>query len=145
MDDELEELVGQLPARQVVVLLDACFSGGGTNVVRARGVTNTAVNGAPAPRPLVEATAGRVVMSASRPDQPAFEDDQRGGLFTSFLLEGLGGSADLDGDHLVTVLELYQFVAPRVRDYVRSHYQLEQTPVLEVRTLSGEIVLARRP
>jgi len=95
-------------------------------------------------RPLIEASAGRVVISASRPDQAAFEDDQRGGLFTSFILEGLRGPADLDGDGKVTVLELYQFVSPRVREYSRQHYQAEQTPVLEVRGLSGEIVMARR-
>lgn len=144
MDDDLEELVGKIPARQVVVILDACYSGGGAGVIRVRGVSNPAVKPPTTARPLIEASAGRVVISASRPDQPAFEDDQRGGLFTSFLVEGLRGGADLDGDDRITVLELYQFAAPRVRDYSRQHYQAEQTPVLEVRGLSGEIVLATR-
>ncbi len=144
MDDDLEELVGNLPARQVVVILDACYSGGGTGVIRARGVSNPAVKAPAQARSLVEASTGRVVISASRPDQPAFEDDQRGGLFTSFLVEGLRGPADLDGDGTITVLELYQYVSPRVREYSRQTYQAEQTPVLEVRGLSGEIVMARR-
>lgn len=143
-DNELEELIGQLPARQVVVILDACYSGGATGVIRPRGVTNRAGGGAPAPRSLIEASAGRVVMSASRPDQPALEDDQRGGIFTSFLLEGLRGPADLNGDGVVDVLELYQFLSPRVRDYVRREHQHEQAPVLEVRNLSDQIVLVRR-
>ena len=86
-----------------------------------------------------------MVVSASRPDQPAFEDDERGGIFTSFLLEGLGGAADANNDDVVDVLELYQFVAPRVREYTRQHYQQDQAPVLEVRNLSDPIVLARRP
>ena len=145
IDDQLEELIGQLPARQVVVLLDACFSGGGTGIIRARGVTRPASTSPPPGRALIEATSGRVVLSASRPDEPAFEDDQRkGGLFTSFLVEGLSGAADVDGDGVVTVLELYQFVSPRVRAYAQREYQVSQTPVLEVRGLSGEIVLARR-
>jgi hypothetical protein len=144
MDDDLEELVGRIPARQVVVILDACYSGGGTRVIRARGVDNPAVKPPTTVRPLIEASAGRVVISASRPDQPSFEDDQRGGLFTSFLVEGLRGPADLDGDGKITVLELYQFASPRVREYSRQNYQAEQTPVLEVRGLSGEIVMARR-
>lgn len=142
-DDELEEAIGNLPARQVVVILDACYSGGGTTVLRARGITNPAVTAAPAGRALVEASAGRVVISASKSDQPAFEDDQRGGLFTSFLLEGLRGGADLNSDGAVTVLELFQFVSPQLREYTRRTYQVEQTPVLEVRVLSGEIVLVR--
>ncbi len=144
MDDDLEELVGKIPARQVVVFLDACYSGGGTTVIRARGVDNPAVRPPATARPLIEASTGRVVISASRPDQPAFEDDRRGGLFTSFLVEGLRGAADLDGDGKITALELYQFVSPRVREYSRQNYQAEQTPVLEVRSATGEIVLARR-
>lgn len=144
MDDDLEELVGKIPARQVVVFLDACYSGGGTSVIRARGVDNPAVRPPATARPLIEASTGRVVISASRPDQPAFEDDRRGGLFTSFLVEGLRGAADLDGDGKITALELYQFVSPRVREYSRQNYQVEQTPVLEVRSATGEIVLARR-
>jgi hypothetical protein len=143
-DNELEELIGQLPARQVVVILDACYSGGAATVVRRRGVTNAAITGSPLARSLIEASAGRVVISASRPDQPAFEDDQRGGIFTSFLLEGLGGLADVNNDGAVDVLELYQFLAPRVRDYTRQNYQQDQAPVLEVRNLSDPIVLARR-
>lgn len=145
VDDQLEELIGQLPARQVVVLLDACFSGGGTSVIRARGVTKPAGSAASPGRALIEATSGRVVLTASRPDEPAFEDDQRkGGLFSSFLVEGLAGAADVDGDGVVTALELYQFVSPRVRAYAQREYQVSQTPVLEVRGLSGEIVLAKR-
>jgi Caspase domain len=145
MDDVLEELVGQIPARQVVVLLDTCYAGGGGGVIRARGLTSNAT-AAPGARSLVEATAGRVVISAARPDQLAFEDDQRrGGLFTSFVLEGLAGAADLNGDGAVTALELFQFVSPRVRERSRQQFHVEQTPVLEVRGLSGEVTLARRP
>jgi len=145
MDDLLEELVGQLAARQVIVILDTCYAGGGSGLIRARGVTNRAMSASPPPRPLIEAAAGRVVMSAAKPDQLAFEDDQRGGgLFTSFVLEGLAGAADLNGDGAITALELFQFVAPKVREYSRRQFQVEQTPVLEVRGLSGEIALTRR-
>ena len=59
-------------------------------------------------------------------------------------LEGLRGGADLDGNGSVTVLELYQYLSPRVEDYARQRFQADQTPVLEVRGLSGEITLAGR-
>ncbi|OLC13627.1 MAG: hypothetical protein AUH29_12460 [Candidatus Rokubacteria bacterium 13_1_40CM_69_27] len=142
MDDRLEELIGQLPTRQVVVLLDAGYVGGGTGTMRARGLTNPSAT--PLPKPPIEAGVGRVVISAGTPDHPAFEDDQRGGLFTSFLVEGLRGAADLNGDGAVTVLELYQYVAPRLGDYAWRQYHVEQTPLLEIRGPSGEIVLIRR-
>ncbi|MBI4635421.1 MAG: caspase family protein [Candidatus Rokubacteria bacterium] len=146
MDDLLEELIGQLAARQVVVILDTCYAGAGAGAIRVRGVTNPGVTTRPPARPLIEASAGRVLLSASKPDQVAFEDAQRAaGVFSSFLVEGLAGAADLDGDGAITVLELFQWVSPRVRDYARREFQAEQTPVLEVRGLSGEITLARRP
>ena len=143
VDEDLEELIAKVRARHVVVILDACYSGGGTQVIRARGASTPAAGPAPA-RGLIEASEGRVVISASRPDQLAWEDPQRGGVFTSFVIEGVGGAADLDRDGAVSVLELYQYVAPRVRAYARDHHSQDQTPVLEVRGLSGEIVVARR-
>ena len=144
-DDRLEEALGNIPARQVVVILDACFSGGGAGLIRARGVTNPAAGAAPAAKGLIEASAGRVVISASKPDQVAWEDDQRrSGLLTSVLLDGLAGKADLNNDGAITAIELYQYALPLVRDYSRQHLPAEQTPVLEVRSLSDEIVLARR-
>jgi uncharacterized caspase-like protein len=36
------------------------------------------------------------------------------GLFTYYLLEGLKGAADADGDRLVTVQELYAYVERQV-------------------------------
>jgi hypothetical protein len=145
MDDLMEELIGQLPSRQVVIVLDACFSGGGGGAIRARGVRNANLTVPPAPRPLIEPTSGRIFMAASKPEQVAWEDDQRkGGLFTSYVIEGLSGAADRDGRGVVTALDLYQFVSPRVRDYARQEIKADQTPILEVRGLSGEIELARR-
>jgi uncharacterized caspase-like protein len=144
-DDLLEELIGQLPSRQVVVILDACYSGGGRGAIRARGQRAAGVTSPPS-RPIVEAAAGRLLMAASRPEQEAWEHPQKGGgLFTAFLLEGLGGPADLDRDGTITALELFQWVFPRVRDFSRREIQAEQTPLLEVRGLSGEIVLTKRP
>jgi uncharacterized caspase-like protein len=146
VDDHLEELVSKLPARQLVVILDTCYAGSAGGTIRVRGVSNpSAPAGRPA-SPLIEASAGRVVLSASRADQVAFEDDARAsGVFTSFLVEGLAGAGDLDRDGTISVLELFQYVSSRVREYTRRQFQVEQTPVLEVRGLSGEIVLSRRP
>jgi hypothetical protein len=141
-DDHLEELIAALKARRIVVMLDTCYSGGGTTVIRARGVSATSTPVAVPGRAPIEPTAGRVVLSASQPDQPAYEDDQRGGLFTSFVVEGLRGAADANRDGNVSVLELADYVSERVGDYMRRQHQQDQSPVLEVRGLSGKIVLA---
>src|SRR6185503_6965215 len=75
MDDVLEELVSQLPARQLVVILDTCYAGGASETIRVRGANNPSAPTAKPTGPLIEASAGRVVMSASKADQVAFEDD----------------------------------------------------------------------
>ncbi len=141
-DDVLEELVGQLPAKKVVVLLDACHSGG-LGDQRVKGFANPADRTAPTSRTFMESSEGRVVMAASRPDQVSVEDDQvQHGVFTHFLLEALGGKADFDRDGTVTVLETYQYVSSEVRAYTTRTHGFEQRPVLEVRGMSRELILA---
>jgi hypothetical protein len=145
MDDQLEEAIGNLPARRVVLLLDASFAGGDTPTVRSRTLNNPAMTTAPTGRrPLVAASVGRAVISASSPDQPAFEDDQRGGLFSSFLLEALQGAADQNGDGAVTVIELFQFVSPRLSAYTRTHHHVDQHAILESHTHTNDIPITRR-
>jgi hypothetical protein len=140
-DDQLEEPIGALKARRIVVVLDACYSGGGSSTIRARAAAAQPSVAAP-PRAPIEPSAGRIVLSASQPDQPAYEDDRRGGVFTSFLIEGLRGAADANRDGKISALELYDYVSTRVTEYTRHHHRVEQTPVLEVRGLAGQIVLA---
>jgi uncharacterized caspase-like protein len=143
-DDAFEELIAQLSARQVVVWLDACHSGG-VGGHRAKGVGQPTVR-LPAGRTFVEASLGRVVISASRPDQPALEDERLGhGVFTHFLLEGLGGLADRNGDGQVTVLEMYEHVSRAVRGYSQAIHGFEQVPVLDVRGMTGELVVVGGP
>jgi hypothetical protein len=143
-DDAFEELIAQLPARQVVVWLDACHSGG-VGGHRAKGL-GSHVPAMPASRLFVEASVGRVVISASPPDQPALEDEGlRHGVFTHFLLEGASGPADRNGDGQVTVLEMYEHVSRAVRSYTLATHGFEQVPVLDVRGMTGEIVLSRGP
>jgi len=58
---------------------------------------------------------GRVVITASGPNEVALESPDLGhGIFTYYLLEGLAGKADRNGDGLVTVSELYEYVEDQV-------------------------------
>ena len=86
---------------------------------------------------------GRVVLTATDSTQYAWEGDQVIGsdksVFTHYLLEGLKtGEADRDGDGLITIDELYE--------YVYEHVVTEtpkQTPGKWSYKQQGEIVLAR--
>jgi hypothetical protein len=86
---------------------------------------------------------GCVVLTASSSTEYAFEGDHRSGrgeasVFTRAVVAGLEtGEADLDGDGLISVDELYDFVFEKVRrDTAR------QTPGKGAE-VSGDIVIAR--
>ena len=110
---------------EVVVMLDACFSGAGGRSVLPRGA-----------RPLVRVQLGPkpppalVVMAAAGADQITGEYAKGdSGLFTYFMLQALGGEADADGDGRITADELMRFVRPRVERQARSENR-EQAPQL---------------
>lgn len=80
---ELYAILGQLPAEQVVVLLDACFSGsqrGEGMLASARGV---AIKAKPN-----KVDGKMVILSAAQGDETAYPyEEQRHGLFTYYLLK----------------------------------------------------------
>lgn len=113
----------KLPAQNLYVFLDACFSGGGARSVLAKGTR---------PRvPVKTETAKRLVAltaSGARETTGAARDLKHG-LFTRYLLAGLGGAADANADKAVSVGELADFVTKNVSPDARLDNR-EQTPSL---------------
>ena len=102
--------VRQIRAERVVVLADACRSAG---VAIAEGAGN-AIGSAFGE---VFAGARRLTLAASGADEVSVEGAQWGGghgVFTHYLLEGLGGAADIDGDGVVKFSEVARYVSARV-------------------------------
>lgn len=115
-----------LPSKETVVMLDSCFSGAGGRSVLAPGA-----------RPLVtvvdEAAAPprTTVLAASGPQEIAGGLDlQKHGLFTYFLLRGLGGEADADRDGHVEAGELDAYLKAKVGEAARRFSNRAQTPRL---------------
>jgi hypothetical protein len=100
---ELEALVRGSAAQIRILVIDACRSGA---VTRVKG-------GSPAP-PIALSTVtelggeGVIVLTASTSGEDAQESDQlAGSFFTHYLLSGLRGAADENGDQIVTVAEAF--------------------------------------
>ncbi|MCX5795242.1 MAG: caspase family protein [Elusimicrobia bacterium] len=116
-----------LPAKQVVVVLDACFSGAGGRSVLAEGT-----------RPLVtKVDLGRgsakhlVLFTASGADEITGTVQSQGhGLFTYYFLKGLNGAAR-GSQEGVTVQDLYDYLRPQVEDAARLDNR-DQSPQLFV-------------
>lgn len=119
--------LGKLPAKEVIVALDSCFSGAGGRSVIAKGS-----------RPLVMNLQSNVVLpknmtvlSASSGDQTSSTYDEKGhGLFTYFMLKGIKNEDVTRADGSLKIDDLYSYVKPQVERIARKQYNNEQTPQL---------------
>lgn len=126
MKDVLAKLAAS-KAREVLAVVDACFSGaGGRSVLPpgARPIVRVRDEPAPARLALFSASTGAEISG------PAPEGG--GGLFTKYVLEGLGsGTADMNGDGQISLGELAQWVEPRVAREAKKDNR-DQNPSLTV-------------
>lgn len=119
--------LGKLPAKEVIVALDSCFSGAGGRSVLAKGA-----------RPLVMNLQSNVVlprnmtvMSASSGDQISSTYDEKGhGLFTYFMLKGIKNEDVTRPDGSIKMDDLFEYIKPQVERIARKQYNNEQTPQL---------------
>ncbi|MBI2619343.1 MAG: caspase family protein [Ignavibacteriales bacterium] len=130
----------QIQAKKVVVLSDACHSGGISVDVATRGLDVTESN--PINHYLAElsrAKEGLVVFTASAAGEVSQEFPELGhGAFTYYLLEGLKGAADLNNDHLVTINELMGYVEEQVKRKTRG----AQNPTRSQTTYDKELPMS---
>jgi hypothetical protein len=145
--EALLEALAKVPARHVLVILDACYSGIALQQgLKMRGGDETRVA-----RDLQSRVSRRVLTSAQS-DQLAADggaEFPKNSLFTGWLVEGLeraaqgrdeGSTPDADADGLITGTELYTFLQGRVASASGSR----QTPDFGAFKLDqrGELILA---
>ncbi len=123
--EEIKQVLMQSKAKHKLCIADACHSGTLNYGLAAKG---------PAPVSLdlyyqaFEDTKGGVaLLMSSKAEELSLEDHGlRQGVFTYYLLRGLKGAANANGDNLITIRELYNFVYVKVREYTTN----VQSPVL---------------
>jgi uncharacterized caspase-like protein len=118
--------LGQLPARTVTVVLDACFSGATYEGISPVGISFK--------NPVLRLD-NAVVFSSSKDTQvSSWHDEKEHGLFTYMFASGLHElSADANGDDKLTVEELQNFIADAsdgVPYLARQLHNVDQTPTM---------------
>ena len=135
--DQLTEWFKAIPARQLVCFLDCCFSGAmGAKVLQVESTPRRMLSEAG----LLDQLAGdgRLILTASTADQPAWENPKIGhGLLTYFLLEALRGTEEVRKAGKVSVYRLLGYVTERVIDAARG-FGARQEPTLRG-TLDGSL------
>lgn len=110
--------VQSMRSRSAVIITDACHSGTLGDLLTQPGAGSVANLSAK----MFQEPGGRrdqsaFIFTAASPTQASVERPSlRHGLFTYYMLQGLGGPADTDLDGVVTSNELYSYVASRIRD-----------------------------
>jgi hypothetical protein len=117
----------KLPAKDIVVVLDSCFSGAGGRSVLAKGARPMGI----ALEHAVASTGKAMVLAASSGDQISSTYEEKGhGLLTYFFLKGLQGDGDVNKDGVIELAKLYEYLKPNVQRIARKQYNSEQTPQL---------------
>ena len=149
--DEFVAWTQRVPAKHLLVLLESCFSG------LALGVRDVQMMGggdATTPRPADPAALYQLAKDPGRYLMMAGDENQRvpmgdkwgGGLFTSAIIQGLQGRADVDKDGFVTARELYPWVRTYVSAEAQSVLGTSVTPLfkdLDRVVSKGEFVFTR--
>jgi hypothetical protein len=123
------DALGKLPAKEIIVALDSCFSGAGGRSVLAEGA-----------RPLVmnlqgsfELSKNMTVMAAASGNQISSTYKDKGhGLFTYFMLKGIKNEDVVNTDGSIDMDDLFGYLKPQVERIARKQYNNEQSPQLIV-------------
>ncbi|HEX2095277.1 MAG TPA: tetratricopeptide repeat protein [Longimicrobiaceae bacterium] len=114
--EDVDEATRELYARNVIVITDACHSAGVSGQFATRDLGINQINSVFLEQ-LNASRGGLVVFTASGANQLSQEDERWGGghgVFTHYLIEGLNGAADQDGDQIVTLLEMMEWTRSNV-------------------------------
>lgn len=139
--DEFSAALAAIPARRVLVMLDACHAGGSAELKAADGTPKWKSG---LPEDYYEALSqggGRVVIASSKAEQYSRVRPQGDlSLFTYHLRDALKGKAAVRGDGLIHVLDVFHYVNEAVQAD-----EPEQTPILKVNDLDLNFPIAVAP
>jgi len=131
---DLRAAVAAVPADLRLSILDACRTSG-----RAKGIT---LDSAFELQVEPDAPRGTVELRASAVGEAAQESDELGGaVFTHYLVSGLRGGADADGDGRVTLAELYAFAYKKTLLRTTSATVVQHPSMQMDLAGSGEVIL----
>jgi len=143
LNSTITVMLNRIRSNQIVFLIDSCYSGGfttGQELVRSISPSATKVK-----TDVYNdfSGSGRVIISASLPDQVSLESSQfKHGLFSYNLLKGISGEADINHDGLLALIsEIYPFLVREVSSSA-NFFGYQQNPMLKCQ-ITGDIVLSK--
>jgi len=134
---EVKTIFQRINAERLIFIADTCYSGASGGRTTLASKTRATLSEKFFER--ISKGKGRVIISACSANEISKEDDTlKHGVFSYYLLKGLKGAGDFDGDGIITVGELFSFLSSRVPEASGQ----DQHPVRKGET-EGELVIGR--
>ncbi|MDO9529694.1 MAG: caspase family protein [Syntrophales bacterium] len=125
--NKMYESLNRLPAKNVIVMLDSCFSGVQGRSVTSKGTRPISIS---IENPVLSGGNITVIAGATGNQMSSDYDRVEHGLFTYYLLRGMRGEADKNANGVVELGELYDYVRTNVSEKASLELNRDQTPVL---------------
>ncbi|RKI04415.1 caspase family protein [Corallococcus sp. AB038B] len=136
---ELSAALARIKAQRVVVLIDACHSGGVGSFKTAGGIQPLALGFSEKSLEELAKGTGRVLIASSRASETSLVlAGASNSLFTQHLVAALRGSAHTRGDGLIRIFEIFNYVSEQVRNAAPGR----QHPIFKASDLEDNFVVA---
>ena len=141
--NDLQVIFQRIQAERVVAFLDCSHSGAAAGLrLASKKAPGRSDEGSFLER--FTTSRGRAIIASSAPSEVVLEAPDLGhGILTYYLIEGLKGAADLNGDGIVSLQELYEYVEQQVPRKSRA-IGGNQHPVMKGQ-VEGALPLVRVP
>ncbi len=124
LHEDINDIFERSAAKYKLCIADACHSG---SLLALKGASTESAL-AVYYQTLGQAAAGTALIMSSKSEETSLESTGlRQGVFSHFLIRGLKGEADFDGNQVVGVQELFDYIYEGVRDYTGNR----QSPVIK--------------
>jgi uncharacterized caspase-like protein len=125
--NRLYEKLGELPVKEIIVVLDSCFSGAGGRSILPEGARPV---GLVVDNKALRSQRMAVLAASSGTEASTTYREQGHGTFTYFFLKGLQTEADVNQDGIVELGEIIKYLKLQVPLFSRKHHNSEQNPQL---------------
>ena len=135
--NEVQTIFQRIQAERLIFIADTCYSGasGGRTTLATKSRASLSDNFFER----ISKGKGRVIISSSYANEVSKEDDQlKHGIFTYYLISGLKGKADSDQEGIITIDEIFGYIAKEVPQASGQ----DQHPVKKGE-VTGEMVIGR--
>ena len=138
-EPELSETLQSIPARRLIVLIDACHSGGAGSFKNMKPLRSLTLGYSEKSLRRLAQGVGRVLIASSRASETSLVlNGERNSVFTHQLLEALRGQGRTTGDGLIRIFEIFNHVSETVQQRVPGR----QHPIFKASDLEDNFPVA---